>query len=188
MRRCSWSALVAVVALSLTGCGGDDADARPDETSTSATDSASSEPSASAEPGVAPATGPEMQIRNVSLRVPKGHQPRQVNDLIMSSTGPEGDRVSLFVNSTITARPLDDQAAQEAEVGMWQEKPRRVDDVTVDGVEMFHLQGKGFAGYPSDVFGAQVGGNDVTISILTFRPARERAEIVESVLASVTWS
>jgi hypothetical protein len=129
-----------------------------------------------------------MRLGNVSLRVPEGHEPRQVNDLIMSSTGPRGDRVTLSASSVIAAKSLDELAESEAELGMWQQKPRRLDDVTVGGVEMFHLRGKGFAGYPSDVFGTQEGGKDVSISILSFRPERERTGIVEAVLASVTWS
>lgn len=188
MRRRSGSALVAVMVLSLSGCGGDDADARPDEPSTSATGSATSEPTASDEPEVAPATGPEMSVDNVSLRTPKGHDVRRVNDLMMSSTGPQGDRVTVSVRSTMQATSLSEQARVEMKSILWQKPPRRLDDVTVGDVEMYHLRGAGFGGYPSDVFGAQVGGNDVTISILTFRPDRERAEIVESVLASVTWS
>jgi hypothetical protein len=189
MRRVSWCALAAAAALFLAGCGGDTEAAGPDEptpTTSEASESgstATTEPSA--EPSVAPADGAEVTVGNMTLRLPRGFPPRQVNDLLVTATGPKFDRIAVSAASSIDDNTTDEMAAIVSRSDSWAKPPRRLEDVTVAGEPMFHLVGPDDMGYSGHEFGGQVDGWDVRIYVGgTDTPARQEA-IAAAVLASV---
>lgn len=193
MRRTLGRTVSAVVlVLGLAGCGGEEPEAGPEESSSSAaaTDEASQSPSGSpsgTEADVPAADGPRVSKGSLTLHFPQGYEPRKVGTYLVSSTGPEGQDVAVTARQSVSTETLDESADIGADNGDWVGKPRRTDNVLVDGVEMWHFTGKNFGGYPADTYGVDFGGYDM---VLYFASPTDRAtheDLVASILASVRW-
>ena len=211
LARTPLATLALVSALALAGCGDD-----PDEpgtaapsasagasetTSTEPSDTdpsesgstASEEPSTSASaPTAAPATGPTMQLDDVSLNVPEGWEigiTGKNNQAAYNAGGGPGV-MSIRLLAAVPGESFDStlESARETMVDDGLE-PQRVDDVTLDGVQTWVLTGSkkgvalevqmgGLAG--SDTFG-------LTFQYLTKPPADVQTTI-DGVLATVIFA
>jgi hypothetical protein len=178
----------AVLAMLLAGCGGDGGavEAEP-STPASTTPAASEEPAADPGPTVEPADGAEITVGNLTLRLPKGFPPRKINDLLVTATGPTFERIAVSARSSMDDNTLAELAQISVDAGMWDGRPRRLDDVEAGGETLYHLEGPDEMGYDAEEFGAQVDGWDVEIYVAGSGSTRKRREIAEAVLASVEW-
>lgn len=197
MPRIAVSALLAVLLSAGTACGGsDDPGATPSASVTSPTESTSEstspDPTESATTSVEPATGPALDMKLSSVRIPDGWR---VMDSLVSTQqdGADNDTASTVSLGEIDAfggTPSADELARNVlETNPFPMDPEVQPTVEIDGVEFYHLAGKVQKLDYLEDFGAVV---DDRIVNLTFHfspeisPA-ERQEIVDSVLATFAW-
>ncbi len=188
--RSAATAVVLAAGLSLSACAGDAAEppAASGSTETGGSAEPSASPTADPTPTVTPATGPRIATPMLTMRFPRGWElydgmaPRQYDARL-----PDGEHTVLYSSIDLIA-PVSFAELTElyAERLDWDETPRELDPVTVDGVRCFRLRGRRL-GVPRDVVGTQRGETAVQIVFeIADRPAaRERT--IDSVLATVTW-
>lgn len=207
MFRLHWrlpaTALAGVLSLGmLAGCGSDDASSGTDSSSTSdssspsddaasdsPTDGSSDDPGAtdSPSPGVPPAAGKPVTIDPyVSLNLPQGWTLTDMGD---TTTGSDRDGVSFLTVSNLgeDGVELSQEAQRYIRNNAFLKKPQIGDEVEIDGVEAFHVEGLVSSIDYLDAYGAVV---DDQIIYLAFRNSTyvkppEREQIIVSVLASV---
>lgn len=185
----------AVLALVLTACS--DSDGAPPSGSTDASESASASASDSGSPTetastatpvpeVAPATGPVIKVKGMRVNVPQGWQTSI--SVAAGQTGfPTGVigtliGVNLFPNSGLyTIDELGDEQVNRLGKG-----GKRLDDLEVDGFQIYHLVGSPEAGLAVERFGTIVDDQRVALEFrFGNRESRaERDEIIQSVLAT----
>ena len=188
---------VLLTAVLLAGCssGGDEAgpDEEPSSPSSSTGSSAPSTPSPTPGDGVAPATGPELQLTGASVRMPEGWEPDPTNtqDILVASgrlgTLSEGMGVVALPGCCV---PLDEQVKRVNELRKAGDRPERLPDLSLDGSPAFHLAGP-LKAVPG-VWEVTIGGDHVdhqyTLSFTLRNTSRaERDALVESVVASWEW-
>lgn len=207
--RSPLAALALVGALALAGCG-DDADEPGDaaspsgSASASATDeptdasqtgdpseTSSAEPSASAEPTVPPATGPVMQLDDMSLNAPAGWEVSIDNPNNQGAFNAGGGPGAMVV-SLLAAVPgesfdstLDGTLRSMRTDGL---KPQRLDDLTLDGVPTWGVTG-GKKGVPLEYsVGGLAGGDtfEITFQFLT-KPPPDIQTTIDGVLSTVVF-
>lgn len=211
--RSPLAALALVGALALAGCG-DDTDEPGDAASPSGSASASAtgeptdeptdasqtsdpsetsseEPSASAGPTAPPATGPVMQLDDMSLNAPAGWEvsiDKPSNQGAFNAGGGPG----AMVVSLLAAVPgesfdstLDGTLRSMKTDGL---KPQRLDDLTLDGVATWAVTG-GKKGVPLEYsVGGLAGGDtfEITFQFLT-KPPPDIQTTIDGVLATVVF-
>jgi hypothetical protein len=106
---------------------------------------------------------------------------------IITSSGPDGERFALVSAKSFNVQTVEEAISIAIQTGPWLRKPRRLEDVYVDSVKMFRLSGPTGVGYAEDEFGVEYGGYDVNLSIASQGSKAERQELIDSILASVTW-
>lgn len=175
------------------GDPGADPSTSPSASSPTATDS-SGEPTTETSPTVAPATGPVVNMTNIRLHGPQGWE---LGDPILSSIQPVHDgRVLHLSNMQVSDSPSlagDSSLARLARIAVKTYTIRRgkiLDNVTVNGVEMYHLAGYRNTGHRFNAYGCIYNGYDIDI-FFTFDPddykPAEQQQIMDEVLASVEW-
>ncbi len=192
MHKAVRGAVVAVLSLGLlAGCGDDDPPTpAPSGSTTSPTDSASPSEttSPSDEPSVEPASGQQETFGSFTMNFPKGWDVRALSDMAMAASGPDGEHLGVSAVPTTTQLSTDKLARDAIEDAMFVGKPVRFDDVEVDGVLMYHVRGPLGADQTRDLVGAEYGGYEMTLQLTTQLPEAAQQELIESMLASVTWS
>ena len=194
MRRTTSGALsLLVCAALLGGCGEDEPDpeAEPDasSTSTSADDTDPTEPS---EPSVEPASGEVVELGSLTVTFPQGFDTREASSMggdVVTGDAPDGDaRIAFVAAEDYNHQSLDTAVDYAIAAGLWTRRPKRLGDVEVDGVKMYQLSGPGSGGSTDVQFGAEHGGYDISLTIGAVGPAAERQELIDSILATATWS
>lgn len=185
-------ALVAVLALGLlAGCGDDDPPTPAPSGSTTSptkTTSPSEATSPTGEPPVEPAGGKQETFGSFTMSFPKGWDVRPLSAMAMAASGPDGEHLGVSAVPTTTQLSTDRLARDAVEDASFVGKPVRFDDVEVDGVLMYHVRGPLGADQTRDLVGAEYGGYEMTLQLTTQLPEAAQQELVESLLASITWS
>ena len=182
------TALVLATGLSLTSCAADPdppSGPPPDATGSAA---ASASPTADPTPTVTPATGPRIATPLLRMRFPRGWELYEgMAPRLYDARSPDGEHTVLYSTidliAPMTFAELTDLYADRID---WDETPKELDPVTVDGVRCFRLRGRRL-GVPRDVIGTQRGESAVQIVFeIADRPVR-RERTIDSVLATVSW-
>lgn len=180
--------LLLACSVLLAGCGGDE---EPPESAPSGSPTSDApSPSEPAEPTVEPAAGPEVELGSLTMRYPEGYEPRETEDLgaqLVAASGSDGERVALGAYEDFSHDTLDESADLAITTGLWTSRPKRLDDLEVDGVLMYHLAGPAGAGSTIEQFGAEFGGYDMTFLVSTEGSAAERRQLIDSILVTATW-
>lgn len=174
----------------LAGCG-DDEEPPEDAPSGSPTSEAPS-PSESepTEPIVEPAAGPRVELGSLTVSYPEGYEPRESEALgaeLVAASGPDGERLALGAYEDFSPQSLDEAVDLAITTGLWIRKPKRLVDLEVDGVSMYHLAGPGGVGSTIEQFGAEFGDFDMTFTVSTEGSKADRQELIDSILATATW-
>lgn len=198
MARSGVAVVAVVLTLVLVGCGADSAvgpedgardGAQAPDTSESSSPATSQSPTPAeteSSPGVAPATGPVLKVAGLRVNAPRGWDttirvnaghgafPRGILATMMT--------LNLFPNSSIFT--IEELA--EADLGYMGARKKRLDDLTIDDHQFFHLRGSTEPGVETDRFGSIV--NDKRVSIvfrfLSRKSRDERDALIQSVLAT----
>jgi hypothetical protein len=202
--RSGAAVVVVVLTFVLAACGPDsdgrsgEGDGAPDtaESSSSATSESPSEaltetPTESAStPEVAPATGPAIKVKGLRVNAPNGWL-ASISVAAGQSAYPRGVTgtlvgLHLFPNSELLT--VEELAVEE--LGYIGAGRKRLDDLLIDGYQVYHLQASPEPGVKLERFGTIV--NDGRVAIL-FRfgnreSRAERDEIIQSVLATVDFA
>ena len=193
------SAVTCLAALAACSGGDDDPPASSGTPTASPTSTASptgtSSADASADPSTdsstdAGPTGPVAEGEAAVLTFPDGYRILARKGAITSATD-EQERVYVGFGELRAVGPdqtLDEQAAQASRNAMTDPPPKILDTVVVDGVELYHVAGVGFAPRSVlDEFGARVGNADFSVRVEMDDdiPDAERQEIVAQVLAGL---
>lgn len=196
MRTTMSGALALLVCATLLGACGDDATTPgPASGTASSSPSPSSSPGASepepTEPSVQPATGAQVELGSLTLNLPAGFEPREASSMggdLVTASGPDGAARIAFVAAEDFNRQSLDKAVEFAiTTGFWTRKPKRLPDVEVDGVTMYHLSGPSGAGFTDVQFGTEHGGYDTSLTISASGSAAERQHLIDSILATASW-
>ncbi len=134
--------------LLLSGCGGgsDASEGPTDPTSSSASSDASTSETPSSTPTVEPATGPLLEQEHATMNAPTGYR-RQPDMVPFETSAGSKQRGSIDVVSLSQMPWGDDENLDEAVrltiKTSWPHgpRPRRLEDVDLDGVPAFHLAG-----------------------------------------------
>ena len=194
------AAITAVTCLAaLAACSGGDDDppsssdtptasptATASPTGTSSTDG-SADPSTDASTEAGP-TGPVAKGEAAVLTFPDNYRILSRRGAITSAEDPRGKVYVGFgeLRAVGPDQTLEEQAAQASRNAMTDPPPKILDTIVVDGVELYHVAGIGFA--PASVldeFGARVGNSEISIRVEMDDdiPDAERQKIVAQVLA-----
>jgi hypothetical protein len=141
------------------------------------------------EPTVRPATGARLDTDLLRLRFPAGYLVSRTfaPDIYEASRrGLADHRVEYATGDLLVQGSLDYLAGLSVKFAAWDGRPRRLPPVEIDGVPCFHLRGVQY-GQPTDVFGAQRGLTQVSLTFSLADPPAKRQEIIDSVLATLTW-
>ncbi|WP_028642992.1 hypothetical protein [Nocardioides sp. URHA0020] len=194
------AAVAAGLVLTLAGCSDDDPKAdpssKPSLSASSSAPSGSTSPTATAEasPSVSPATGPLLKMPNATIKAPKDWI--QASDLIDIATEANPPSASLSavrlgsIEYTGPTIPLDLQA--ESAIDSYAERGtlKRLPDVELDGVTLFHVAGSPRKGIHLDAYGVRQDGWDTDVQFRfdrAFTPA-QRKEIIAQSLATFDWT
>ncbi len=190
------SVLAAVLALA--GCGDDPSegpDAEPTGQSSSSAPSESppeSTPAAEPTPTVAPAAGDPMELSNVAVRAPKGFVVDPPNMSYLRFAFERGGVQSIALANTpaINVLPLRKQAVISIRSHVYSTLPTIVEPVEIGGVEMYHYAGQVNDNEYVEEYGAIYDGSQISLNFLLSptMPEAERQELVDSVLATLTFS
>ena len=192
----SGAALVAVVlTLVLAACGADSDGATgtgseaPDTSESSSPSETPSETPTETEstPVVAPASGPTIKVKGIRVNAPKGWL-ASMSVAAGQSAYPRGVigtlvGLHLFPNSELFT--VEELAVEE--LGSIGARRKRLDDLTIDGYQVYHLQGSPEPGVEVERFGTIVNDGRVAIEFrFANRESRaQRDEIIQSVLATL---
>jgi hypothetical protein len=188
-------ATAAAALLGLAGCGGDDPGVEPQRTpSSSSSSSPTGAPvSETADPSVTPASGLLIRIRDVSLNAPDGWT--RLSDLFSKLAKGAGDphgrsMVGLYSVPAFNPDATVDQLATAVEQTSHYVGSASVHEpVDVNGVECFHVSGRYRDGQVQHQYGVNRGDYQITVKF-DFDPQLtedEQRDVMDSVLASVTW-
>jgi hypothetical protein len=192
------AAATAVLALVLSSCGdseepaaGGGADAGSSESpapSESASESSSASPSESPEvPEVAPATGPLLKVKGMRVNAPKGWE-TTIQVAAGHGAYPLGqtDTYVTLVRFPNSGLYEIDELADE-EVGDMGRGGKRLDDLEVDGMQVYHLVGSPEKGVEAERFGTIAA--DQRVALLFFfgndESRAEKDEVIQSMLATM---
>lgn len=189
--------LTAAVGLLLLsgGCGGGGSTAAPADPTSEAT-SASSSPSpdegSSEAPSVKPASGPRLDGGEVSLNAPDGWvRADSMASWMHIAEAPQGiSDVQLSETPGTAGGATTDQLAKISFDTSAPDGARRFADVTLDGVDFYHVAGTTPAGQYVGEYGADHLGAFVTVKF-NLGPdlgGAERRDLIASVLASLQWA
>jgi len=185
---------VALLVLALVGCGAEsEPESAPTDGSAPASEGASSaSPTETETPSptvaaVAPATGKVIKVEGLKVRTPQGWNTTIALSL-QQGAFPKGVigtimRVYRFPNSGLFT--IDELA--DAEVGEFGSKGRRLEDLELDGEQVYHLRGNPERGVHSERFGTIVDDARVFVefNFANDEEGATRDEIIQSVLATV---
>ena len=189
----------ALLAATLSGCGGDDASSQggtPTPTASTSSSASTAEPSdaeTSAEPELPfpdapPATGPLLRHSTVEMNASAGHQreagassiqlaARQGTSLVYLHEQPAlGGELPLDVDARIALRSLRSRG-----------EGRRLPDVVLDGERAFHVAGVQRDGRPYHAFGLVHDGKLVQFSFDLEKEVAQPERLVASVMNTVRW-
>lgn len=191
MHRMVRGVLVAVLALTvLAACGDDDPPApEPSGSTTSPTEtpSPSETTGPSDEPSVEPASGKQETFGSFTMNFPKGFDISRPAGLILVGTGPDVF-IAVHAIETVTQDSLNALARIALADAVYKGKPVRKENLVADGVPMFHVSGPIGAGRTRDLVGVEYGGFQMQLDFTTSLPEPARQQLIDSVLASITWS
>jgi hypothetical protein len=184
---------LVLVTLVLAGCT-----SSPDSTSGSDPDQSSPEASASTSvqetpdeeptPTIPPATGETIKVKGMKVNLPAGWVAGRLG-VIEAYGRPRsevGSGLTLFRFPQLLVESLDEQARDNASRSDWDNKLKRLEDVTVDGQIVTHLSGKTRPGEYVDLFSTLLDREQLELEF-NFGNGESKAvreEIVQSVLAS----
>ncbi|MFN8195427.1 MAG: hypothetical protein U0R80_14225 [Nocardioidaceae bacterium] len=187
------AALLAVLALVVSGCQGDGSDDPPPTTGSGSspsepTGASGSGGSPTGDPGdPVPADGPLVLLPDFELNVPRGFEVDAGIKIAISASDPT-THYGIVVGHIPGAlqRPLGAQVAQSRELNPWQEpRPRRLPDVTLAGARWYHLSGR-MAGFDhTDEFGTWL--DDTQVRLIFSAQGPQQDDLIASVLASFAW-
>ena len=195
-------AVLSSAVLGLTGCGSDEEPSGAGEATQSGapTESASGSPSvspseeASEDPyaGVAPATGPLLEMESLVARLPEGWKREEVTSQL--HTGSEDETgVALAEVAPIVPPPFDELARQSSRNRIDVKKLDRKENVWIAGREWFRLEGWGVSPAGGRYYIVDYGiplvdsAARLTFTLPPSMSPKERVEFMEPVLASVEW-
>ena len=186
------AALVSATVVTLVaGCTGDPAPPAPTSdgpgASSSPAESGSATTTTSPSPTVAPASGGRISTPVLSMRFPAEWTVfRDSAPAVYGARSPNiWDNIHYSRVELIGQLPLGEVADLFSDPIGWDKPPRRLSDVTVDGVRLFHLRGT-LGDHPREVYGTQRGTTAVLLEF-EIREPRGRRQTIESVLATVDW-
>jgi hypothetical protein len=134
-----------------------------------------------------------LKIRAVSMRGPEGwKRTSNIYGQLGKAVGDPDSNGLVGLYSVPSLNPdvsLDQLAKADAQVSNFKGRATIHEPVDVNGVECFHVSGRGLDGGRQDHFGAVHGRDQVTFAFLLDQDTAdtERQEIIDSVLASVQW-
>ncbi len=189
------ASLGLVLAIGAACDGSEDPGPDPSPSATGTPGSGSPTPSdePSAEPSAEAATGPLLKMPEAQVRAPEGWVKADgMVPTISRATPPEGiSAIRLGSIDAFGATPSLDELAQNTIMASLAEtKPKKQPNVEIDGKEVYHLSGPTDERNYLDQYGVVYKDRIVTLEIdldTKYVSEAERAEIVESVLASFTW-
>lgn len=200
--RISGAAVAVVLVAGLSGCGSDDgADPAPAPTSTSSSSTTSSAPPSSSTPStpttpstpaVEPATGREVRIGDLSMRIPEGwrYNDGGINPFIRGGSSGGGSQFAQIGSSPDLSggnSTLDSLVQNLIQSSYPDRAPKRLADREIDGVLFARLKGPIDDRYEVEHYIALYQGNTVEIEFDLVRDDGEAANtaIVEGCLATV---
>ena len=196
------SAALAVLLLGSACSGSDDPGGSPSPSSASPTGSDtaspeptdSTEPTGSADPSVDAATGATLELPHSRVRIPADW--KRMSRLVRTQQdAKDPDSASLLslaeINAFGSTNSADELVKSVLRVtrGTYPLTPKRLPNVVVDGVEMYHLSGKIQPLRWLEEYGAIFSDRIVTLGF-EFSPdvsPAERQQVVASVLATFEW-
>ncbi len=195
-------ALALAAALSLGACNDDEkknddppSSAPPSSGTTSPSDPPTSEPTEPATPlgtGAAPATGQEISLDALSVRIPKGWQlvSQDIEGFIARPKGLTLDYLTVDFITNDGVPTSVEQALREANRSdsFAKDPPMILPPVEVDGVPMYHRSGKVSRTTWLESFGSNSTAYTVSITfeLQPFdRTVKQQRELADSVLATV---
>lgn len=190
-----------ILVLGFTGCGSSDEEGTAGPTSSQSSSAGEGEtpdaPVAPPEPTptVEAADGIKIKLPKVSMRVPKGWLEGRIPSNFGALAYPKGSlEMDVFLSSFTDPgegewfTPFEMHAENVAEGFMWRPGgPRRLDDVEVDGVKMFHLVGRRKVEKDAEHFGTVHADQQIGV-LFTFKksvPVAERDAVISSIMASI---
>lgn len=187
-----WTACAALcLALLVTGCSDDDepeGEGPPESPSSSDASSPTDETTPTDEPStVAPATGPELSVKDVSIRLPEGWAVDNTDASFLVVGAANDDTGVINLSSFPSLDPdasIDVLARSTVKTGGY---PRDAvqPPTTMAGQPAFHVAGEVVGDY-SEEFGLIHDGEIVSVEFVFFRgPEEGRQELIDSVLATV---
>jgi len=142
----------------------------------------------SATPSVEPATGPVVEERQFTVRVPRGYV---VEDKVFTLTSTRDRSSSDGIYVAAQDAPGLENLSQAVRVVLRsvsvRPKPERVDDVVIGGEPAYHLAGRSGAGNRYHSYGLVRGGQLLQVIFELDGPDARADEIVGSVLATWEW-
>ena len=188
--------------LLLSGCGGgSDASAGPTDPASSSSDAADSPSSApstdespSSTPTVVPATGPLLKQEHATMNAPTGY--RRQPDMVPFETSAGSKQLGSIDVVSLSQMPWGDDANLDEAVRLtiktsWPDgpRPKRLEDVDLDGVPAFHLAGPAGEYKVLEEYGALYDGDLVhfTFVLDNINSKAKRRAAIESALATVRW-
>ncbi len=199
-RECTWVLTAVVLSLVASGCGGDDPGANgptePTASSPTTADSSASptEPTEPTEPTVAAATGVLMDLPGVSARAPEGWKKNDPLSKYLRQVDDPATTSSVALGSLLAFRdaPLSEQARTAFKGWRNTDRAEVLEPVEIAGVQWWHIgaREKGqFTASRVDAYGTIHDGRLISLTFYVDEeiPAEERAEIIESVQASLEW-
>lgn len=195
--RLGVAAATTVLACVLTACGGSaepGAAGGPDGSTSSSPSSSSSPAESSASPSetastpaVAPATGPVLKVKGMRVRAPEGWL-TTIRVAAGQNAYPRGQvgttaGVNRFPNSGLYE--IDELGDEQ--LGDMGRGRKRLDDLEIDGTQVYHLVGSPEKGTQVERFGTIAADQRVAL-LFTFGNGESRAEkdeIIQSMLATL---
>ncbi len=176
-------AVVGLVAVLLTGCG------ESDQGGTSGTEPADPDSGTPSSQAVESADGPRVENAHASYRVPRGYEVAEelAGTIPANDSGPGRSAITLAEVPAFGSTDLGAAAGVVARNVAQDRRPKRMADTTLDGVPVFHVEGK----LDETVWFAAYGAiRDDTVVYVRFdldtSPAKSQ-QVVESVLATWQW-
>ncbi|WP_193609493.1 hypothetical protein [Nocardioides lijunqiniae] len=187
---------LALVLVLVSGCSDDDPSGEPGG-SESPTASASSpeategSPSASEDPSPEPAEGEEVRVERLAIRAPEGWTVTKEGDPYSAQIGKDINAIYIQELPDFGGGKLSLQEVAQTRLrnGPYLREPKIMEPVTVAGQEWYHIAGRATETTYAEDFGTVADGLALLVAMSFDRklPEAERQEIVDTVLASVTF-